>query len=69
MRLRSASGNAIPHWGSRQARQQNLFVSPWLKDLSPVVWDRYGVGGEEELDEEEAVGEDPERLRLQEDAE
>eukprot|EP00973_Karenia_brevis_P080855 11216482-Karenia_brevis.AAC.1 len=33
----------------------------------------YGVGGEggreEEMVEEEAVGEDPERLRLQEDAE
>eukprot|EP00973_Karenia_brevis_P085849 11907973-Karenia_brevis.AAC.1 len=38
-----------------------------------MVWDDYGVGGEVEegegVDEEDIVGEDPDRIRLQEDSE
>eukprot|EP00973_Karenia_brevis_P012667 1718569-Karenia_brevis.AAC.1 len=48
-----------------------MSVRPWLNEVNPVAWDRCGVGGEveeeEEMDEEE--GEDPERLRLREDGE
>eukprot|EP00973_Karenia_brevis_P072234 10035655-Karenia_brevis.AAC.1 len=51
-----------------------MSVRPLLKDLSPVVWDKYGVGGGVE-EEEESEGEElpegvePERLRLQENGE
>eukprot|EP00973_Karenia_brevis_P094617 12423361-Karenia_brevis.AAC.1 len=50
-----------------------MSVSPCVKELSPVVWDRHGVGGE--FDEEESgreelpEGVEPERLRLQEEGE
>eukprot|EP00973_Karenia_brevis_P025640 3537361-Karenia_brevis.AAC.1 len=48
-----------------------MSVRPWLNEVNPVVWDRYGVGGEVEEEEEmgEDGGEDSERLRLREDGE
>eukprot|EP00973_Karenia_brevis_P075141 10438961-Karenia_brevis.AAC.1 len=65
MRFRDASGKARP---------KRVSVSPSSKDVYPIVWDEHGVGGEVEeeeegTDEEEVGGEDPERIRLQEDSE
>eukprot|EP00973_Karenia_brevis_P068215 9490864-Karenia_brevis.AAC.1 len=64
MKLRNARGKARP---------RGVSVSPRLKDSNPIVWDEYGVGGEVEeeegVDEEDIVGEDPDRIRLQQDSE
>eukprot|EP00973_Karenia_brevis_P044343 6142521-Karenia_brevis.AAC.1 len=62
-------GRPFPTGAVEQFRWSQLFEG---RAAECVLWDRYGVGGEgereEEMEEEEAVGEDPERLRLQEDA-
>eukprot|EP00973_Karenia_brevis_P011946 1622040-Karenia_brevis.AAC.1 len=60
MSLRNASGRIIPHWGNRLVQVVSPFVrtgperesvSPLLKDVDPVVWDKHGVGGEVEEEE------------------
>eukprot|EP00973_Karenia_brevis_P084103 11669289-Karenia_brevis.AAC.1 len=51
-----------------KAGPEKVSVSPLTDELSPIVWDRHGVGGE--VGGEESGGEDlpegvePERLRL-----
>eukprot|EP00973_Karenia_brevis_P068296 9501474-Karenia_brevis.AAC.1 len=50
-----------------------MSVSPLVNELSPIVWDRHGVGGEvegeESRGEELPEGVEPERLRLPEEGE
>eukprot|EP00973_Karenia_brevis_P040256 5560701-Karenia_brevis.AAC.1 len=48
-------------------------VSPLFHELGPVMWDKFGVGGEVEDEasggEEVPEGVEPERIKLQEDGE
>eukprot|EP00973_Karenia_brevis_P088703 12301151-Karenia_brevis.AAC.1 len=48
---------------------QRESVRPWSREVNPVVFDKFGIGGDMEDEDEidEGLGEDPERLKLRED--